>query len=326
MENIRAPASILLQVLLFSDVPTIQSFRLTSKAMRSLINTYETSICTTVLSQCFTDHELERYRPLYETRQSIKLLLRVHNRIRISKWLAGVAVEHHDDVHSGRSSPANTENISAQDPYGDPIRAHVENGWSVLWHLSDISQFIINNGDDSEFKENNGRLDFDEVILQARIKFLKDLPYEDRNDYLIMKMYLSPAFYDLELEDRDYFQPGDEEDPGYYEDELNILGKHWLAWIYLEKGPRFFQKAWSSVEGNRECSRLIYEQWQSRTPKDLQSRHKAAEEIYNILTDQEEEDELDDAATVIRRLTDFDDDPPRPVHSFRNIPFRLGST
>ena len=322
MEQLRLPTSVLLQVIQVSDVPTIQNFRLSSKAFCDLINTYQTSICNAILRRNYDEVDIHRYRPLYCSKPSMRLLLQLHNRMQIVKWLAGVAVEHHDNGHSGRRSPTESQNISAQDPRGDAIRARVQVGWSVLWRLADITRMAK---DENPRRINGSHLarNIDESIHQARMKYLKDLPFQERTDYLIMKLYLNPAFYDLDLEDREFFKRGDEEDPGDYEDELSIIGKHWLAWIYLDKGPLFIHQAWSSVEGNRNCSQIIFEQWQHRTHDQLRFRHRAAQELLAIINSGNEDEEFDDAGTIFRTLTDFDDDPRPPVNIFRDIPYRI---
>ena len=324
MEGLRLPASVLLQVVQSSDVTTIQHFRLASKALYDLINTYQTSVCDSILKQHCEELDIHRYGPLCCSKPSIRLLLQVHNRIQITKWLAGVAVEHHDDGHPDRRSPTHSQNISSQDPRGDAIRARVQIGWSVLWRLADIARMVKTDENPNKVVEDSHvARSIDESIHQARMKFLEDLPFEERTDYLIMKLYLNPAFYELDLDDREFFKPGDEEDPGDYEDELNIIGKHWLAWIYLEKGPLFIQKAWSGVDGNKSCFRIISEQWHTRTHEQLRFRHRAAEELSMVLRSGDEDEELDDAGTLFRALTDFEDDPRLPVDVFRDIPYRI---
>ena len=327
MDQMRLPGTILLQIMQYSDVPTIQNLRLTSRTLCDLINTYETTVCNTVLKRCYDDLEIHQYRPLYCSTPSIRLLLQLHNRIITIRWLAGVAVEHHDDRLPGERYPKKrSENISAQDPRGDPIRARVEVGWSLLWRLADIAKMVkVDNqlvGVDSFHQQHK----LDALIHERRLSFIKDLPFRERSEFMIMINFLLPAFWALKLHDRNFFKPGDEEDPGDYEDELDLHGRHWLAWIWLEKGPLFFQNAWASEAGNEQCLLFIGQQWHSRTHEQLRFRYKAVDELLMALRDGDDDDEQrkDEFGYVIRVLTEFEDDPRQPVDDFRNIPFHIG--
>ncbi|KAL8829971.1 MAG: hypothetical protein Q9191_001696 [Dirinaria sp. TL-2023a] len=327
MDQMRLSGTILLQVMQYSDVPTIQNLRLTSRVLYDLINTYETTVCSTVLKRCYDDLELHQYRPLYCSKASIRSLIQLHNRVKVVRWLAGVAVEHHDDRLPGESYPKKrSENISAQDPRGDLIRARVEVGWSLLWRLADIAKMVKADNQHVGLDNVHQQQKLDALVHKHRLNFVKDLPFRERMEFMIMLNFLVPAFWGLKLHDRNYFKPGDEEDPGDYEDELDLHGRHWLAWIWLEKGPLFFQNAWASQEGNEKCLLFIEHQWRSRTDEELRFRYKAVDELLLALRDGEDTDEQreDEFGYVIRALTEFEDDPRQPVGGFKNIPYHIG--
>ncbi|KAL8829018.1 MAG: hypothetical protein Q9191_002261 [Dirinaria sp. TL-2023a] len=268
MEHSRLPISVLLQVVQFNDVPTIQSFRLASKAIYELINTYQTSIFNIVLQRCYDEVDVHHYASPYRCKPTIRLLLQVHHRIQITEWLAGVAVEQHDGVqHLNRGYLTDSENISALDPRGDAIRARVQVGWSVFWRLTDIAKMIKGEREHlSEINDSHIRTNIDESIHQARKKYLKGLPFRELIDYMLMKMVMESAFCDIILEDpkflkkRKFFMEHDEADMGDGSDEFHRIGKHWLEWLFLDEGPLFIQQVWSSLEGNRNVRHIISEE------------------------------------------------------------------
>ncbi|KAF4305483.1 F-box domain cyclin-like protein [Botryosphaeria dothidea] len=134
----RLPEEILLLILERCDIDALLQLRLTSRAFRSLIATYESTIVQAVARTTFPGCKLILRPPedhdLLKSPYTLEWLTGL-----IPKHLAAIIVDRHR--HCGTPLPA-LDGIPAEDEIGDEIREHIAHGFRILETLSLIAQDV----------------------------------------------------------------------------------------------------------------------------------------------------------------------------------------
>ena len=326
MKEIRLPDSILLQVILYSDVPSIKTLRLASSSIRNLIASYEKTIYSTVLRRLYSDYVVARFRPISCSEPSISSMIKIFNRMETANWLSGVFLEQY--CISQRSdccfpeSPC-YEHISAEDPRGDSVRAGMAIGWSVLWHLADLAK-VIERG--MRAYQLDGRCDSSTqynllattelVIRNEWLDYTKCLDISERiehcriSDWLFPSVFRNPSAYPeawMEVQHK----------PNWY---LYNLA---LAWAYMHEGPSFFKEAWSSEEANRRCAQRVAAEWNAKSPElqklCIETSSDVSKAIRGRTHDELDSVEYDKQEEYYRLLEENEEHPELMIGTFRNI-------
>ena len=279
MNRLKRSNDILLEIIQWSDVGTLKSWRLVSKAIHDLIRNYEISLCTVVARRSHSKYLVTQFLPENCTELSFHTLLRVDHRIKVARWLAEVMV----DRYSYSDPSSETTYISARD---DPILPHLETGCSVLWRLADIADRV-----EKDWKRKRRRSSANENALTAKARTFRSLLQMEAVVLAERRIYVE-SLSDREILgwnlwhwiSRNIFAHGIPVEGGkiigadQYEDRVC-----WTNWLVLKDGPGFFEKAWGSLDGNIECARYVARIWSERWPEEQQIETKAAVEIWKSL-------------------------------------------
>ncbi|KAL1638201.1 hypothetical protein SLS56_000009 [Neofusicoccum ribis] len=134
----RLPDEILILIIERCDIDALLALRLTSRAFRSLIATYESTIVQAVARTTFPGCKLilrpPRDHDLLKSPYTLAWLTGL-----IPKHLAAVVVDRHR--YCGTPLPA-LDGIPAEDEIGDEIRDHIAHGFRILETLSLIAQDV----------------------------------------------------------------------------------------------------------------------------------------------------------------------------------------
>ena len=310
----RLTDTIMLQVILDSDISTLKSLRLLNRSTYDLIAAYEQSICANIMKQKFSTGIIDRFYPRLSLKSSIKSLFLLEHRVQTAQWLSGVVVEkYHEDYdcygYDCQGHNCSCGNIGVTEPRGDRVRAHVDIGWGVLWNLADIAEEIENTHGlrrpepcgrrASRTQGYNSVQTLESEILSEQLKFVNNLSFDERADYSLMHFFVGCAFADRVFEDHrpehldvdsefeaptiEYYDLG----PG----DRFRKNKSWLNWLVLREGPRLFEQAWTSKRGNTECLEYIYTQWSTRSQEQLLVEYATARHIELALWTGEDNDE-----------------------------------
>ncbi len=277
MEQLIQAKPILLQVIFESDLKTLLSLRLTSKAIYDLITAYEASISKCVAERCFPNPTL-LLRPPGCWEPSIKWLLELQHRATVVPRLSALVVDYNQPGFVGYNS------IPAWDPKGDDLRARVNNGWYILWYLSDIAEFTQAAERMVEPRRYFGLgprqitlVHKEEAeILARRLEFLDKLELGQMEDYDILHSFLTAAFQYSNLCDLT------ESGWGYRNGTLPpsfYRGDSWLYWYVLRVGPRLFSQAWGSDFENDTAIGNIRDEWRARSRKRIGIERSFAQPI-----------------------------------------------
>ena len=339
------PDTVMLQVILESDVSTLKSLRLVNRSTYNLIAAYEHSICTNITERRFSPSIVSRFYPRLSLGSSLKLLFLLEHRVQTAGWLSGVAVEkYHEDYdcygYNCQGHDCCCGNIGVTEQRGDRVRYHVDIGWSVLWHLRDIAE-------ERENTHGLGRPEpcgqraprtrgyksvraLESEILSEQLEFVNGLSYDERADYSLMRFFVGCAFANRVFEDHrpEHFDVDIESEAptiGYHElgpGDRFRKSNSWLNWLVLREGPCFFERAWRSRSGNQECLKYITTQWSTRSPEQLLIECAAARRVELALWVGEEDDERPPP-----QFFDYMDCAPnwkQAAGPYRDIPFFIG--
>lgn len=134
----RLPDEVLILIIERCDIDALLQLRLTSRAFRSLIATYESTIVQQVARTTFPGCKLILRPPedhdLLKSPYNLNWLTGL-----IPKHLAAIVVDRHR--FCGTPLPA-LDGVPADDEIGDEIRAHIAHGFSILETLSLIAQDV----------------------------------------------------------------------------------------------------------------------------------------------------------------------------------------
>ncbi|KAH6677327.1 hypothetical protein B0J14DRAFT_689657 [Halenospora varia] len=275
MEKIQLPQQLILEIMLNCDVPTLKHFLIAHRSFRDLIDEYEVSITYRVRSQwnseifvsLFDSQNLSGLSPL-------ESLFRMDSRLKTAKWLAEVVMENYEN-EEGTLRRSNYGNVGANEPKGDSTRECIAIGWGVLWRLMDIAHSrtwryywpltIYKREEDQH--------------LNSRLEFVYKLSDAELFGYYIMHDTLSRTFQDRVFDRKKALEWKTGNEFG--------LSNSWLNWLVMREGPRFFEKAWESQEGNEDCAKFITREWSKRSKKQLLIEKTAAVEVEWALKRQE---------------------------------------
>ena len=337
--------TIMLQVVLESDISTLKSLRLVNRSTYNLIAAYEHSVCTNITQRQFSPSIVNRFYPRLSLESSIKSLFLLEHRVQTAQWLSGVALEkyHEDDDCCGYNCygyNCSCGNIGVTEQRGERVRAHVNIGWSVLWHLTDIAEERGNTHGlklpescgqrASRTRGYNSFRALESEILSEQLEFVNSLSFDERADYSLMQFFIGCAFADRVFEDhRPEHHDVDTEFGvpriGYHElgpgDRFRRRNS-WLNWLVLREGPCFFEHAWRSKRGNQECLEHITTQWSTRSQEQLLVEYAAARKVELALWVGEE----DDNRPPPQFFTYMDCAPgwKQAAGPYRDIPFFIG--
>ncbi|KAK7546611.1 hypothetical protein IWX50DRAFT_660199 [Phyllosticta citricarpa] len=137
-ELFRLPDEILVLIFESCDIDSLLAVRLTCRAFRTLITTYESTIVQAVARSTFPGCKLilrpaqdqDPQKPLYDLKWLTGL---------IPQFLAAIIVDRHR--YCGAPLPM-LDGIPAEDEIGDEIRQHVAHGFRILEALSLIAQYV----------------------------------------------------------------------------------------------------------------------------------------------------------------------------------------
>ncbi|KAI9765956.1 MAG: hypothetical protein M1835_007277 [Candelina submexicana] len=260
MERLVQAKPILLQVILESDLKTLLSLRLTSKAIYDLITAYETSISKCVAGRTFSNPIL-LLRPNNHPEPSIKWLLQLQHRTLVAPRLSTLAVDHQRYYwrFSGQAM-----SIPAFDPRGDELRMRVDSGLYILWHLSDIAvvtQALDRTIEPSRYlglgpRQNRLVRKQEAEVHSKRLALLAQLDPSQAQDFEIMHSFMGAAFDNSNLCDLNPLDWG-----------LFNGGLSWLYWYTLRIGPRLFVQAWESESSREMVVQNIKDEWKIRSKK-----------------------------------------------------------
>ena len=326
MNNAELPDTVLLQVILYSDIPSINNFRLTSRYVKTLIAAYEVSICNTVIQRTYSDYDIARFRPMGCSEPSVSLMIKLFNRVETASWLSGVLLEKHCDHITDCISPENECcNISAEDPRGDAVRARITTGWSILWHLADLAHIVET---ENRLRELDGNGDQDtrhEVLVNIEltirsewIRYAESLKLSERLAYHRIHFWLFPIVFKNPYV-YDWGNRQDIPDSNIYHGAL--------LWFHAHEGPSFFKEAWSSKEGNRQCAQRITAQWNAKRPELQQLCITTATDVSQALEVNEKELSLCEHDPTEHGYHDLveenEEHSELMVGNFRDIPFYI---
>ncbi|KAI9699785.1 MAG: hypothetical protein M1836_002820 [Candelina mexicana] len=279
MNRLPQTPTILLHIIQQTDLPTLLSLRLTNHSIYDLIASYEVSISTAVANCTFPNRVL-KLRPRNTPSPSIKWLVQLQHRATIGPPVAALLV---DLRPRGRGSRIGY-GIPAYDPCGDELRARVENGWYVFWHLSDIALGVEKEAATKEPKRFLGLRPREvtvvrkqeEEVKKRRIEFLGILGESDVVDYDIMFNFLAGPFLDSELSD---LNGGG---ASYHDGHLfPAFGRRdsWLNWWVLRVGPVPLVRAWKGL-GKSDVVREVEKEWASRSKTRIRIERDAGESFH----------------------------------------------
>ena len=327
MNPLTLPDAILLQVFLYSDVPTIKNLLLTNKHIKNLIAAYETSISKTAFGRLHSHHDIARFLPLgYSVSGlSIGFMIKIYNRIEITKWLSGVLLEQHcehivDCIYPGTCSC----NVSAEDPRGDKIRARIAVAWSVLWHMADIANMVEKGIRRlAGFYQAEKRLKVTELVIRREwITYAKSLSMYERREHNRMEHWIFPMVFCNPKVRPDVW----EAIPKVDRPNTRIYTSA-LLWAYMHEGPSFFREAWSSKEGNQRCAERLAALWNAKSPELQELCCQTATEVGDAFdgTDHEERRLLENdlAKDYYDLIRENDKHPELMIGSFRDIPYQI---
>lgn len=281
MSGLPLPAQTLLDIITFCDVSTLKSLRLTQKAIRELVDTYQISISTDIKLHSFTVDELASFQPDDGFDSELQSLFLLDYRVRTTRWLTDVALENlQEDGDSGGFG-----NIGTNDAQGDSIRGRVNAGWSIFWKLSDIAHQVVFKMTDLNPRDVRKRISsltrgtplvrkLETAVKNEQIKYMSALSFAEIYSYYLMHGYLSSVFRDRVFDD-----PRGKSSDWRTGNEF-AMGNSWLNWLVLREGPNFFTKAWASKEGNEECVQLITSEWSKRSKEQVLIEYDAAKEVH----------------------------------------------
>ncbi|KAF4627936.1 hypothetical protein G7Y89_g10214 [Cudoniella acicularis] len=286
MSGLPLPSLALLDIISLCDVSTLKSLRLTRKAIRNLVDTYEISISTNIKRHSFTVDELASFHLHDGFYSELQCLFLLDYRVRTTRWLTDVALENlQEDGDSGTSYG----NIGTNETQGDTVRGCVNTGWSILWRLSDIAHRVILKMTDLNPGDVPNRIssltrgtplvrELETAIKNEQIKYISSLSYAETHNYFLLQDYLAAVFHDRVFDD-----PRGKNSDWRIGNEFGY-GNSWLNWLVLREGPNFFAKAWSSKEGNEECVKLITSEWSKRSKEQVLIEQAAAQEVGELVS------------------------------------------
>ncbi|KAI9880348.1 MAG: hypothetical protein M1830_003959 [Pleopsidium flavum] len=279
MDRLMCRPVILLQVIESTDITTLLNLCLTSKAIRHLISSYEASISTTIAKRCFPDlitglTREEQYIP------TIKQLVQLPQRD-VARQLSVLAVK--------ISQCAMYPGIPSDNPIGDDLRLHVQNGWLIAWRLSDIAKSVEKTEQKSNInpflnikpREITSVRKLESAISFQWLEYVKHIKSDDVFDLLLMQCCRDGRFMWR----------------GVWPPWTHIVGSRgmnelsWIQGFILRKSPRFVLRLWDmdptvrqeaedcikEVASKRSKERfLIEEATSSRLCKDLKSLYPDA--------------------------------------------------
>ncbi|KAI9871160.1 MAG: hypothetical protein M1830_003252 [Pleopsidium flavum] len=266
MDGLARTPTILLEITQLSDISTLLNLRLAKRAIWWLISTYEASISIAIAEHSFPIH-LRRLQPPHHRGPTVKWLLELRRREIIARRLSAVSVENGFGwVYCG---------VCGQDDFGDPLRKRVENGWYILWHLSDIAETVESSERDVEPRQFLGLRPrqitlvrkFEAIILSQRLEFLQQLTPHDVEDYNLMHFFMGGSFQRSWLCDLGY-------DIGMGHRAVGRKDS-WLNWFLLRLGPRFFDGLWTETPGRAEVVDYIEKEWKARSKKRIRIERDA---------------------------------------------------
>lgn len=277
MDRLVKTSDILIQVIEYSDVPTLFSLCTTSKVVRRLILTYEASICSTIVERSFPQL-FTRLTPDENNGLTVKSTLR-YPRFNDARKLSEAAV--------GSVQHGTYPGIPRNNPMGDDIRSRVEHGWLVAWDLSDIARRLQRA---EEQVRPQGLLYT--IFGTSRLQELEDAISSEWHEYV--KTMSPDDLFDLELSKlcRDgRFLPGGAW--GEWARPLSPRANQVVAWTWskgyiLREGPQLVLRLWHSddlirEEAERFCKEISAKRSKERIVvedstvkkhwKDLRERH-----------------------------------------------------
>ena len=192
-------------------------------------------------------------------------MLKIWNREQTAYWLAGVLLEKHCDHAFDCISPDKKGcNISAEDPRGDPIRARIAIGWSVLWHLADLAFAAESENwvDPTDVSIDAGAglevsAATELAIRKAWVQYAESLGRLERLEYRRLQNWLFPAIFQTP-------KPYPRTWVNLDVKPISMLYNLALCWACTHEGPSFFKEAWSSADGNRKCIERITAAWNAK--------------------------------------------------------------
>jgi hypothetical protein len=245
-------------ILIFSQcrIDELFALRLASSTIRNVISEYMTTIAPAVARSTFPLNELLLTPREDSTAYTLDWLKGL-----ISQQLAAILVDRHRFAHEWASQ---RYGIPAEDPYGDALRARVANGWCVLRRLSKISEDVYKMHAKSVLKSTTdlawkvlhpSRFEFEvfkqreDLILDRRIEYIKNLDCEMAKDYKLLFMLLSSAFR------TSISNYGNDHKPWVFDwgcgiDGQRLLrrGNSWLTYFVLHEGPDLFWNQWWAMD------------------------------------------------------------------------------
>jgi hypothetical protein len=289
MADLRLLDTTILDIVCFCDVLTLKNLRLSGSSMRELVNTYQVSICSRITNHIFSSDEIRSFGPFIREADStpLRILFALDYRVEAAKWLAAVGAEYAREEEDPDRLPY--RNYGANDPQGDHIRSMLMDGWSVIWHLSDIAHKVV-----SEQLGNSPPLlkkrisvltrgltsaqKIEYAIQQGQLAYAQTISWQEQLGYHLTTLYLRNVFAD-----RVFGDPQGKTSPNWRTG--NSFGERdsWLKWLVLREGPWFFVRAWSSREGNRECLGLIQAEWAKRSRKQILLEKYSTREVNSVL-------------------------------------------
>ncbi|KAJ4364162.1 hypothetical protein N0V83_009617 [Neocucurbitaria cava] len=214
-------------------------------SVRSLIDECILTIAPSVARTTFPHQPIKPLTP--RTKYTLEWLKGL-----VPQQLAAILLERHrmaaDDLTHFRYG------IPAGDPAGDVVRARVANGWRVLQRLSNISR-EVHAKDVSIYKQLlssryklESLLQKDDVVLERRLAYMKNLSDDLAKDYRFMFTLLSATF------STSIKNIGGDHEPWIFDFGDGIdgqrairRGESWLTWFVLAEGPEMFWKQWWSL-------------------------------------------------------------------------------
>lgn len=257
------PTDILILVLSQCRIDELLILRLTNSKIRSTIDSCLSTIAPAVARSSFPASTLLLTPPTQYTLRWLKSLIPQH--------LASVLVDRH---RFSQEWALQRYGIPAEDPFGNALRDRVANGWRVLQRLAKIScdvykldaKDMLKSSSDLAWRfVNPSRFRYEvfkqreDLILQRRLEYIKDLHNDMAKDYKLMFMLLSSAFR------TSISNMGDDYKPWIFDwgcgiDGQRLLrrGNSWLTYFILHEGPNlFWQQWWSLPPGHLETKNYI---------------------------------------------------------------------
>ncbi|KAH8650926.1 hypothetical protein BGZ60DRAFT_421116 [Tricladium varicosporioides] len=275
---------LLLEIVKYIDIQTLQRLCLVKKSIHRIIKTYQSSISSHLIKTLFPISKKLSFE-LFNPGPALQNLFAFNYRLETANWLSAVAYENYE-TGADYFYPKDGGNISASDSRGDRARASATLGWSVRWRLADIStQIILSRLPNGAQREGNMSTICEQIpkfseleheIKRKQLEYVTNLSHAEALGFRDTERIISAVFADRVFDTKRAVHPKISWN-GYYQG--GGVTDNWLNWLVLREGPNMFKKAWGSEKGNMNVSALIKNEWEKRSKRRLEREINSAKVV-----------------------------------------------